>query len=236
MTHFSQILRRKPSVTIFLLTMLGVVTLVNRECLSHQLQADRNVGAHSASSTSIAGEIEGKSPFQSKKHRPVSSVSSSRKRTLAESEDLIKNVMQKSEAERCRVLATYSDDNSDFTLVAIDPPNPDQIAEAREAISTLASECEKDFISDLDKRVTMMIEEYDPFGTMGRRAFFVTISKGDTDLHCSAFLFSVDNFEGLVEIVDPKSKIPYSMKNARWYQNPKGGVLDRLRDIMEPGG
>jgi hypothetical protein len=42
----------------------------------------------------------------------------------------------------------------------------------------------------------------------------------------------VDDFESLPEKLDPNRDVPYSMENAKWYQNPDGGVLNRLREIM----
>ena len=173
--------------------------------------------------------------FDLAKNKKISSVPDAdlkQPRSLPAIKSEIKTVMQKQEAKRCRILKSYSDGTSDFTLVAVDLPNSEQAEEIRHAISIAKSDCSKSHHQELDDTITKLISEYDPFGTMGKRAFFVTVSKDNSAPHCSAFLFTVDDFESLPEKLDPNRDVPYSMENAKWYQNPNGGVLNRLREIM----
>lgn len=146
--------------------------------------------------------------------------------------DEIKTKIRDFEKSRCRTLANFSNDLYDHVLVAVDPPTDEEKKEVRNLMGSLLRECEDSQRQDFDRYLTELDRNYDPLGKLGKRAFFVIISQGDGVSRYSAYSFQVEDFETLPEMLDPKGGKSYKMKNARWYQNPKGGIVERLSHIM----
>lgn len=95
-----------------------------------------------------------------------------------ELQEAVTNAVREQEAVRCRVLETFENDDNDFTLVAVEPPDPRQVEEIREKISQMTRQCPKQDAEAFDRFLTELLKNHDPYGQKGKRAFFVTISKG----------------------------------------------------------
>ncbi len=150
-------------------------------------------------------------------------------------EDLKKRMeifFQEQEARRCRTLAEYDHDGANIYIVAVDPPDIETIKWTRKMIASLAESCKKGDLQAFDDHVQNLISTYDPFGTLGKKAFYISISENSGKQEMSGFVFPVDTFDGLSRSLDPNSGERFVMKHAKGYLNSDSGTLHRFRAII----
>lgn len=165
----------------------------------------RNGGESSVEVNSRKHESSGNSEVPQRKNRENEKAPA--KRPFSQLRFELTEALNDKEAKRSRLLLEKEGGGAVSYLVGVDPPSTEEIKEMRQLISNLQKECAErgEETQEFDDWIGNRIEEYDAFGSKGKRVVLIRIPE-DTNARMSAIGYPTSDFDSEVSRLDTGGK------------------------------
>lgn len=176
------------------------------------------------------------------KSTPSGFPSEDRDPKLIPQSDLIKlqrefeTALQKAESERTTLLSqkTWKTDTGkeEWYLIGISPPSKSEIEAVREHILRLEEIAKGKYRDSNDELIGSLIETYDPFGRLGKRAAIIKIPENPKQ-RMTALVYRASDFEAEKSKIDPENPFNYQLDSLKIYVRDDFESLHRFKKIIK---
>ncbi|MCW1913903.1 hypothetical protein OJ996_09975 [Luteolibacter sp. GHJ8] len=141
-------------------------------------------------------------------------------------------VMEATRTKRIeRITKQTSEGPVDAYLLGIDPPDAEQIAEARALITQAMAEVDPASREELDERIEELVDTYDLLGKIGKRAAIVNVPH-DPEGRTYAMVVPCQDYEAQVALLDPPDG-RLELQDPVFYSPSQGQPLTRFSAIIK---
>ena len=141
------------------------------------------------------------------------------------------NFFDHSEAVRSTIVLERKVNGAVCYYLDCRPPTPEEISQARHLIFEALTGVQPDEKIKIDDQIGKLIDEYDPFGQLGRKLISIRVPE-DPSKPLSAWIYPTDNVENELERLFGGQQIS-APTDMQFYVTDKSNNLFRFRSLIQ---